>query len=233
MPRKGRIRTIVMDIYEKGLTRIFDSLLADTNLVRRIVFENKELVKDIVAIREKYKITWTETGVDEEENWFTRTDKETVNSLFQEIDSLEKKYCLPADICDALRGVVLDNEENTFPIHVLDDLPRKRTRYENNKEINEIVLTPDTDLDNKLILELIKLMQKAIREPIPELRVIEGNKHGKHDWRPIWEWEFRHPFITRKKLAKLMHRDYVDVKRKLEEFDKTYNTFSNEQIEKL
>lgn len=53
----------------------------------------------------------------------------------------------------------------------------------------------------------------------PQPQPLRNNKKKK-DYRPIWEWEKRHPYFSRKQIAEMLNIHVVTLKRRLEEIDK-------------
>ena len=99
-------------------------------------------------------------------------------------------------------------------------------QYVNGKFIrHELIITPETDLENPMVLNYIKDWQQwaitnsneTIADRPPQPHKIRGST--KKDWRPLWEWALRHPQVTRKEISKMLKINYTEVKRKLEELD--------------
>lgn len=87
------------------------------------------------------------------------------------------------------------------------------------KDGDFIVVTPETDIRNSLVIEYIEAWQKAVleRQPIPQPQKIKGSR--KLDWKPVWEWSAKYPQVTRKEISQRLNRSYTQVKRKLKELD--------------
>ena len=85
----------------------------------------------------------------------------------------------------------------------------------------ELIITPETDIRNELVIEFIEAWQKEIlrrKNPPPQPQIIKGSK--KKDWLPVWKWARLHPQFTIHEIAKMLGRSYTSVKTKLEEIDK-------------
>lgn len=98
-----------------------------------------------------------------------------------------------------------------------------RRMKEDSTFFEEMIITPDTDIDNPKVINYIKDWQIQQRDAPPEPKLSESNRK-KLDWRPVWEWEKRHPSVTRKVIAKMLNRDAVSVRRELENIDEEMGT---------
>jgi hypothetical protein len=195
--------------------------LADKSYVERYLFSNKDLINDIEEIRLQYCIRGI--GYPEESDEFQEKKSEewfTIQALCQ---YLSEKYSIPDNLRYGVFIMVWD-EPLKEPYHYIWGPGRwwpqitkiKKRTY----EYDVIAVFPENDIDDPNIRLRIKECQKRILGLIPQPTPVVGNKHGKLDWTLVWEWNLRHPGITRKYLAKLMNRHYVDVKRNLEKLDK-------------
>ncbi len=81
---------------------------------------------------------------------------------------------------------------------------------------NAIIITPETDIDNRIVIDFIKKWQREtiLSKEMPPIPTT------KNDWMLLWEWEARHPSSNRKDIAQIIGKSYVNVKRKLESIDK-------------
>jgi hypothetical protein len=82
------------------------------------------------------------------------------------------------------------------------------------------IITPETDLENPLVLENIKEWQLRYKN-IPPQPIIVGRKK---DWMPVWEWRKRNPDVSIGEIAKLLKVHRVTVSRALNQLDKVHTT---------
>ena len=98
-------------------------------------------------------------------------------------------------------------------------MPARREKTELEEET--LIITPETDIRNEVVLRYIEeWQQKAIRgeNRLPQPGKVKGSK--KLDWGPVWAWAKIHPQVSIKEIAKMLNRNYTQVKSKLEEVDK-------------
>jgi hypothetical protein len=65
----------------------------------------------------------------------------------------------------------------------------------------QLTITPETDLTNPAVLELMQQQQKA-HAGEPPAPVQDKAGHGRLDWGPVYEWSKSHPLFTIEELAK-------------------------------
>jgi hypothetical protein len=82
------------------------------------------------------------------------------------------------------------------------------------------IITPETDLENPLVLENIKDWQRVHRNRPPSPIKVGRKK----DWRPVWEWRSRNPSISDKQIAEMLNLNRVTVTRALNQLDKKHAT---------
>ena len=83
----------------------------------------------------------------------------------------------------------------------------------------ECIVTPETDLANPLILELIQRAQKEYAGDPPGPSKENDNPH-KLDWRPVYEWHKRHPLFTIEEIAKKINHLPQAVRRGFTDLEK-------------
>jgi hypothetical protein len=82
----------------------------------------------------------------------------------------------------------------------------------------ECIITPETDLTNPLILQLIQRGQKEFAGEPPQ-PAKDKSRPRKLDWRPVYEWHKRHPLFTIEEIAKKINYAPQAVKRKFTELE--------------
>ncbi|HLO28612.1 MAG TPA: hypothetical protein VK249_05735 [Anaerolineales bacterium] len=83
----------------------------------------------------------------------------------------------------------------------------------------QCIITPETDLTNPMILDLIQSQQKAWAGDPPR-PAKDKNNPRKLDWRPVYDWYKRHPLFTLEEIAKKLGYPAHKVKIKFSEFEK-------------
>lgn len=82
----------------------------------------------------------------------------------------------------------------------------------------ECIITPETDLSNPLILQLIQKGQKEFAGDPPQPAKDQSNPR-KLDWLPVYQWHKRHPLFTTEEIAKKINYAPQVVKRKFTELE--------------
>jgi hypothetical protein len=83
----------------------------------------------------------------------------------------------------------------------------------------ECTITPETDLTNPLILQLIQRGQKEYAGDPPK-PVKDKSNPRKFDWRPLYEWHKRHALFTIEEIAKRVDHPPQAVSRAFAELEK-------------
>ena len=137
--------------------------------------------------------------------------------LFREIGRLVVQMKIPEKFIGQLVDLVFFGTKPHPPVDI--GFPELRVRAVNGDDIKaELAITPETDIESPLVLDYIRRWQEQERDPLPQPIPLEENPR-KLDWRPVWEWEKRHPGITRKEIAIMLNRNGVAVRRALVEID--------------
>lgn len=82
----------------------------------------------------------------------------------------------------------------------------------------QCIITPETDLTNPMILDLIQRQQKNYAGDPPK-PIKDKNNPRKLDWRPVYEWHKRHPLFTLEEIAKKIGYPPHRVRLKLSELE--------------
>jgi len=163
----------------------------------RVIEQNNELNAEIAALRARY-------GIHPQGGF-----PENMLDLIKDVNAIGKKFSINARMNESLWCAV-------WGIGCPGELGMPSLFW--HAEIGEgILIGPETDMSNALVVDVIKAFQKIlIKKDAPP----QPQKKGRRlDWTPVWEWSMRHPQVTRKDLARMLSRSYVDVKRKLKEID--------------
>jgi len=97
--------------------------------------------------------------------------------------------------------------------------PRFNLYLDNNGILKwECIITPETDLTNPLILELIQREQKEYAGDPPK-PAKDKSQPRKLDWRPVYEWHKRHPLFSIAEIANKINYAPQTVRRKFTELE--------------
>jgi hypothetical protein len=83
----------------------------------------------------------------------------------------------------------------------------------------ECIITPETDLTNPLVLQIIQSGQKEYAGDTPP-PIKDGNDPRKLDWRPVYDWHKRHPLFSIEEIAKRIDHTPQAVRRGFRELEK-------------
>jgi hypothetical protein len=146
------------------------------------------------------------------------------NQFWEDMKELARRFGVPDNfLWDMWQYLVIGEITHDthgavgFPVlHV--DFREKTKSFGADYSKEKMVITPETDIDNPEVLSSIREWQRRTRGTPPKPQPMEDNSR-KLDWRPVWEWGKRHPSVTRNEIARMLDRDPVYVRRKLEELD--------------
>jgi hypothetical protein len=156
-------------------------------------------------------------------DWIGRGEKPTNQrakrgqALLKDMQALFRKFEVPETWqYDFIAEVAGLSSGNTFEEW---SSPRFNVyRDENGNWKWECIITPETDLTNPLILQLIQKGQKEFAGDPPQ-PVKDKSYPRKLDWRPVYEWHKRHPLFTIEEIAKKIDYTLQVVKRKFTELE--------------
>lgn len=209
MPKRSR---------EKEEQRLWNNGEALLRERKRAINENRELQVDLANLRNKYNINFKNTQ--DHVSWLNSQSIDTQIKFSEDVEGLKTKYKVNDRINNAFWEALwnIPPEHGFYTERILGGMPKLHF----SKELGFVLLiTPETDIKNELVIEFIETWQKKRlkkQDLPPQPQKIKGSKK-RLDWRPVWEWALRHPQITRKEIAQMLHRNYTDVKRKLAELD--------------
>ncbi len=198
------------------------------------LIENPELKSAILKIQTKYNlplhieknVIFFESPIYTSWMGWEASDKKTKiekdkrrKKISQEVKELMDKFKIRSVYFGSLFNTILIGDD--FPSYQTKGFPTFKYRpNEDGEWVHECIITPETDLKNPLILDTIKQWQ-AGRIKKPPLPI----KNGKvKDWRPVWEWKNRHPDVSDREIAEMLHVNRVTVSRALEKLNKEYAT---------
>ncbi len=201
---------------EQEYQRLWNSGQAATSERERTIEENRELQADLADLRNRFGIAFN--NLVEQVHWLDSQPIETLAKFSDEVEVIAQKHNVGKRVNDAFWGAVWNLPKSGWEFHALGGMPKMHM----TKELGFVLLiTPETDIKNQLVIEFIEAWQKTMlyqHNSPPQPQKIDGSKQL--NWKPVWEWAVRHPQITRKEIAQKIHRNYEHVKSKLEALDK-------------
>ena len=128
----------------------------------------------------------------------TRQKQKRGEAFLEEVQVLLKRYEVP----EAWYPDFIAEIAGKTAVHAVDlELPQFNVYQTANGEWKwDCTITPETDLTNPFILELIQTQQKeyAVAPPQPTQSATDRRKL---DWQPVLEWHKRHPLFSIAELA--------------------------------
>lgn len=219
---------------KKEEDRLFMAGLAKKNKRERLSAEiagNNDLQTELARLREQYGITTIQRG---DKPWIFSQSDETLSNLTNDVQAIEDKYCvnIAGMIYKEIWGLnLLPSQEDIYK-----EIAKKRGKHLGEEEYlvvrnngvslrlipeYEIIISPETDIRNELVLQEIEALQKEIikkENPPPQPQKISGSR--KKDWRPLLEWVKIHPQFTIKEIAYLLGHNEKNVIRALKNADR-------------
>lgn len=145
----------------------------------------------------------------------------------KELEELAKRLGVHKNFYGYFRELAIYGSSNygtLFPIPFEMGYPEARTTREKNGDfVREMIITPETDIDNPLVIEYIRAWQREHRDIPPQPEPLE-NKPRELDWQPVWEWHMRHPSVKIYQLAEMLKYEPATIRRKLAEVDEQMGT---------
>lgn len=165
-----------------------------------------------IKINNKKWLEWL--GIDEKP---TSQNAKRARAFYNDVNSLSNKFDIPQawrnDIVGAIAGLSV--------YHSLEVWSSPKFELHKDNEGNwqwQCIITPETDLTNPIMLEMIQSQQKAHAGEPPKPAKDKDNPR-KLDWRPVYEWYKRHPLFTLEEIAKKIGYPPHRVRLKLAELD--------------
>jgi len=165
-----------------------------------------------IRLEEKQWLDWM--GVGEKS---TNKQAKRGRAFLKDVSALFKKFEVPetwqSDFVADIAGISSGNsfEEWSSPKFNLHRESDGNWKW-------ECIITPETDLTNPRILELIQRGQKAYAGD-PPMPAKDENHPVKLDWRPVHEWHKRHPLFTIEEIAKKINYAPQAVRQEFEELE--------------
>lgn len=198
--------------------------------------ENSELMTEVKAIQKKYGLPLP--TIQDVIGWMDWLEPIDINrekgelifgkhglrreKLLKDLDDLRKKYDIPSIYKRFLQRLVTTRDKS-FLSGGYNPFPELRSRMgKDGKRIFECLITPETDFENPLVIELIKRWQLENGASPPQPVLMRGDKR-KLDWRLVWAWHKRHPDVTITEIAKSLSYNRVTVSRELNKIEKEYS----------
>lgn len=201
--------------------------------------KNKELREDVHKIQDEATLplslksekvffedpTYIEWMGWEEQNEAVRNKKDKRRrKVVKGVRKILGKYKIPSHFFGSLFNFVITGESaHTYQTKGFPHFVHGTDKFQSNnfKEWEYLcIITPETDLENPLVLENIKEWQLRHKNKPPKPITIGRKK----DWMPVWEWRKRNPNVSIGEIAKLLKVHRVTVSRALNQLDKAHAT---------
>jgi len=182
---------------------------------QRVIEDNLELQADLRALRARYGLS---SSYSEAVRW-AESASPKIEELSQELADLAAKHGIPPKWhCALFYLAVLGRPFGAF--HGMG-FPRGRLVYEDGHFRSEIVIDSETVVDNPIVQEHIRGLQRQFLEFLegPPRPQPMNNNPRRLDWQPVWEWHRKHPDVTLKELAELLGYSYGYMRQQLTGFD--------------
>lgn len=217
----------------KAEKRAWDFSKADFSEWNRVT-ENPGLNSEVIRLRESYGLPldcvhisqcgdwlgWDEPlGFDLAGEIVTIGEKSRRREqLFTEVRELMARFDIPDKFNISIQNWVILGRR-VLGYANLGFPTEQGYQSKDGKWIHELIITPETDLGNPLVIEYINYWQSHFAQKPPQPKPLASHPR-KLDWRPVWEWRNRHPQVTDREIAEMLNRNRVAVSRALERLDK-------------
>lgn len=197
----------------KHLKRLENIAAADESEWERLVGKNKELQDEFRTIRAHFGFPLP--TIDAATAWIC-ADRQRCAGLEQEVNALAKKYAIPERWFTALFYLAVLG----WPLGLFFRMgfPTGEITFDHSILENRWIVDNTVDLQNPIVQDFMQHPPELNGDICPQPQPSKDNSR-KLDWRPVWEWSKRHPSVTRNRIAKMLSRNPVAVRRKLEELD--------------
>jgi hypothetical protein len=148
-------------------------------------------------------------------DWLKKRGRE----FCRELKSLFDGFGIPDEWRDDLLGVIAGTPfGHSLEVsgHPMFEIYRSNGGWE-----WRCIITPQTDLTNPLILELIRDQQKLYASPPPKPERDKNNPR-KTDWYPVYEWHKTHPLFTIREIADSIGYEYQTVRKAFADIERNY-----------
>ena len=213
--------------------RLWNIGLADLSEWRRLVIENDKFWAGLSRLRAQLGISG-DVGAQEQGEYIKLNGIERIgiermaqwcddlNSLITNCDIPEKWHNEAWGQIWSTRETAIARCESIEEVGKIGGFPGFRITYKDGKGNIEPAILPETDLGNPIVIERLKLIRDSLNQPDLPPQPIITNKHGKLDWRPVWEWHNRHPDVSLLELALRLYRPYQSIRRAMAYLDDCY-----------
>lgn len=216
----------------------YSSYVAADRVERQRLFENTELLKEVKKLQVDFGLPLDPQGKvypsgKQIADWYgwdepIEVDKSGRKVIYgpkgqrrerlkKEIKALAKRFNIPNKFLSSLKNLVVANNYG----YQLFSAGFPSIRFDKDRDgnlVQELIVTPETDLGNPIVLEFIRDWQK---DQLDTLSCPQPIMRGRRlDWRPVWEWKKRHPDVTYKEIAPHLHRNSTNVRKALAALDK-------------
>jgi hypothetical protein len=206
--------------YQKRLENIWT---ADQSEWERRFLDNQEFESDLRNLRTRFNIRIN--SVLKIAGWFDAQTPETLFQFSEKVKELSEKYDIGAKWTDRFWKEIwqvndrIKEQTGMESFRGWSGFPVGRVTRKGTEIIHELIIKPETDIDNPLVIEFIKAWQRNRRND-PPMPIQSQENPRKLDWRPVWEWRKRHPGVSYAELAEMLNYHPVTVRRALTLLDK-------------
>ncbi len=202
----------------KQAERKLDSSIVGGESYWERVNSNPEFLSEVHKIQQEYglplpfdiRLNWAKwfnwTGIEEKP---TSQRAKRGRAFYEDVNDLLKNFNIP----EGWREDFISRIAGQGLFHSLD-VGMSPTFILHNNGKWECIITPETDLTNPFILELIQSQQKS-HAGNPPKPFTDKNDSRKLDWRPVYEWYKAHPLFTIEEIAQKIGYKSQTVRKKL------------------
>jgi len=192
------------DRWPKEWQRLLRSGQAETDEWQRRVREDDNFQADMREVRKRLGLPADNLTI------------ETNQAAWREVATLIAKHQLPSR-WHLLLWVELVEGPSGSPWDV--SFPESRSyQLPDGGERHELIITPDIDITNRLILNhIVQWQREHVAQP-PRPQPMRGDSR-KLDWRPVLEWRKRHPSFSHEDIAAMLGYRSDTVRKKLAELE--------------
>jgi hypothetical protein len=218
-----RRRSMYQSQEEKYRKRLEDIWSANQSEWERRFSENQEFKSDLRSLQTRFNIP-----LDSHQSitdWFDSQSHETLFEFSEEVKALSDKYDIGTKWTNRLWNeiwnydAIIKEQTGLERYKGWAGFPKWRAFRNGDETIHELIITPETDFENPLVVEFIKSWQRSRRD-VPPMPVPSRKKPNQLDWRPVWEWRKRHPNVIHNQIAEMLDYHPVTVRRALANLDK-------------
>ena len=205
---------------EKKAERKAADYMAGSELHWERLKSNRELQADIRSLQIRWNMPFPDNFTMAQWIKWIDSDLDRFSRFSKDVDQMVEKYSVPkvwrSDIEYLIRAG--KNGWHTVPMGT----PKSRFSIDpkTREQKIEIIITPETDLTNPLVIFIIQQMQKNFTGDPPK-PICDQNNPRKSDWRPVYEWHKYHPLFTEEEIAEKIGYAPQTVRHKFADLEKS------------